>query len=232
MADKKISQLTGATTPLAGSEVLPIVQGGSTVKVSVDNLTSGKSVSATSFVPTGSTVPANGVYLPAANTVGISSNSTQVCSVEKTKSFALEGATPQTGTGITFPATQSASSNVNTLDDYKEGAWTATVSGATIDNNFSSYTKIGRMVVAEAHLAFTGGSFPGATFSVGGLPYTSGSARCAVSIVFQDESAGFAQISGPTAVLNDNSSSINVNTHGAITIASDDRLNITCVYFV
>ena len=42
MADKKISALTGATTPLAGSEVLPIVQGGSTVKVSVANLTAGR----------------------------------------------------------------------------------------------------------------------------------------------------------------------------------------------
>lgn len=39
MADKKISQLTSATTPLAGTEVLPIVQSGSTVKVSSDNLT-------------------------------------------------------------------------------------------------------------------------------------------------------------------------------------------------
>lgn len=46
MADKKISALTGASTPLAGSEVLPIVQGGNTVKVSVDNLTAGKTVSA------------------------------------------------------------------------------------------------------------------------------------------------------------------------------------------
>lgn len=49
MADKKISQLTGATTPLAGTEVLPIVQSGSTVKVSVDNLTKGKTVNATTF---------------------------------------------------------------------------------------------------------------------------------------------------------------------------------------
>ena len=49
MADKKISALTAASTPLAGTEVLPIVQGGSTVKVSVTNLTSGKSVPATGF---------------------------------------------------------------------------------------------------------------------------------------------------------------------------------------
>lgn len=39
MADKKISQLTAAATPLAGTEVLPIVQSGSTVKVSSDDLT-------------------------------------------------------------------------------------------------------------------------------------------------------------------------------------------------
>jgi hypothetical protein len=38
MADLKISQLPVATTPLAGTEVLPIVQSGSTVQVSVDNL--------------------------------------------------------------------------------------------------------------------------------------------------------------------------------------------------
>jgi hypothetical protein len=38
MADVKISQLPAATTPLAGTEVLPIVQGGVTVKASVANV--------------------------------------------------------------------------------------------------------------------------------------------------------------------------------------------------
>lgn len=42
MANLKISQLTGATTPLAGTEVLPIVQSGSTRQVSVANLTAGR----------------------------------------------------------------------------------------------------------------------------------------------------------------------------------------------
>jgi hypothetical protein len=48
MADKKISALTGASTPLAGTEVLPIVQGGSTVKVSIANVTAGRAMSALS----------------------------------------------------------------------------------------------------------------------------------------------------------------------------------------
>lgn len=45
MADLKISQLPAATTPLAGTEVLPIVQSGTTKQVSIDNLTAGKDVS-------------------------------------------------------------------------------------------------------------------------------------------------------------------------------------------
>jgi len=44
MADKKISALPAATTPLAGTEVLPIVQGGTTDQVSVANLTAGRAV--------------------------------------------------------------------------------------------------------------------------------------------------------------------------------------------
>jgi hypothetical protein len=52
MADLKISQLPAASTPLAGTEVLPIVQSGSTVQVSVNNLTAGKAVSATSVSAT------------------------------------------------------------------------------------------------------------------------------------------------------------------------------------
>jgi len=39
MADTKISALPAATLPLAGTEVLPIVQGGTTDKVAVDDLT-------------------------------------------------------------------------------------------------------------------------------------------------------------------------------------------------
>lgn len=44
MADLKISQLTGATTPLTGTEVLPIVQNSTTKKVSINNLTAGRAV--------------------------------------------------------------------------------------------------------------------------------------------------------------------------------------------
>ena len=56
MSDKKISQLTASTTPLAGTEVLPIVQSGATVQVSVSNLTAGRAVSASGLTTTGGAV--------------------------------------------------------------------------------------------------------------------------------------------------------------------------------
>jgi hypothetical protein len=48
MADTKISALPASTTPLAGTEVLPIVQSSTTKQVSVANLTAGRAISATS----------------------------------------------------------------------------------------------------------------------------------------------------------------------------------------
>jgi len=52
MADTKISGLPASTTPLAGTEVLPIVQSGSTVKVAVSDLTAGRAISALSLTST------------------------------------------------------------------------------------------------------------------------------------------------------------------------------------
>lgn len=65
MADKKISALTGATTPLAGTEVLPIVQSGSTVKVAVSDLTAGRAVSMTDLTAT------NGLFSTSGVSVGL-----------------------------------------------------------------------------------------------------------------------------------------------------------------
>ena len=65
------------------------------------------------------------------------------------------GSTTATGTGIAFPATQSASSDANTLDDYEEGTWTvnfydaATAGNASATSTTAYYTKIGNLVTAK-----------------------------------------------------------------------------------
>ena len=49
MANVKISALPAASTPLVGTEVLPIVQSGVTTKVSVANLTAGRAITASTI---------------------------------------------------------------------------------------------------------------------------------------------------------------------------------------
>ena len=86
-------------------------------------------------------------------------------------------ATPSSsGAGITFPATQSASSDANTLDDYEEGTFSFTVvSGGTFSGlNEGRYTKIGRQVFVMLN--------PGTTAITGniefsGLPFAASGAR-------------------------------------------------------
>lgn len=55
MADTKISALPASTIPLAGTEVLPIVQSGVTKQVSVANLTAGRDVTTANIVVSGIT---------------------------------------------------------------------------------------------------------------------------------------------------------------------------------
>jgi hypothetical protein len=88
----------------------------------------------------------------------------------------IGGATPSgSGSGITFPATQSASSNANTLDDYEEGNWNLTVtpgSGSfTVANNTGHYVKIGRVVYINMWWRRTGETSPSGGITVSGFPF-------------------------------------------------------------
>jgi hypothetical protein len=270
MADVKISALPAATVPLAGTEVLPIVQSATTRQVSVANLTAGRAISASSATVAGRAtftasgfdaiaastgtiqgqtsyggvlagsgssydvmlcnrsgsevlgVIANTQNLYAAGNVGIGTagpaakldisvasaavdgtkgvrianpagttvllecgsssdsfvgttsgsdfnirtNNTErvkfpfAGGVQAVTSISVGNATPSaSGAGITFPATQSASSDANTLDDYEEGTWSA--SGITAVNatgtSFSDgrYTKIGNIVHIQGLFTLT-----------------------------------------------------------------------------
>ena len=88
------------------------------------------------------------------------------------------GSTTATGTGIAFPATQSASTDANTLDDYEEGTWTPSVTfggGSTGQTGTFSgfYTKTGNQVFATALINLTNKGSSTGTMAVAGLPFTS-----------------------------------------------------------
>lgn len=80
--------------------------------------------------------------------------------------------------GIKFPATQSPSSDANTLDDYEEGTWTPIIEGTTTagtanySNNTGRYTKIGRLVFVETYVNWNSGTGTG-NLRLNGLPFTS-----------------------------------------------------------
>jgi hypothetical protein len=113
----------------------------------------------------------------ASGTAGNAITFTQVLAVGKDTSLALQGATSQSGTGITFPATQSASSNANTLVDYEEGTWTPTVVGettagtGTYTHQNGNYVKVGQMVCVSALITLTNHTGTG-NILFGGLPFT------------------------------------------------------------
>ena len=73
----------------------------------------------------------------------------------------LGGAVPTSGTGITFPATQSASSDANCLDDYEEGTWTpyfgstGTQPSVTYSSQSGRYTKIGNLVYVSFYVGIS-----------------------------------------------------------------------------
>lgn len=81
-----------------------------------------------------------------------------------------------TANGIKFPATQVASANANTLDDYEEGTWTPTdISGAGLtftQTGVARYIKVGTLVYVSLYIDFPGTS-SSATVLIGGLPFTS-----------------------------------------------------------
>lgn len=63
---------------------------------------------------------------------------------------------------IKFPASQNASADANTLDDYEEGswtpAWTASSGSATLSSSSGKYVKIGRLVTVNFKSNFTSSS--------------------------------------------------------------------------
>jgi len=115
---------------------------------------------------------------------GISGVTTDGTRMTASTTIGVGGATPSTsGSGITFPATQSASSNANTLDDYEEGTWTPSLGGnTTYAAQVGTYTKIGKIVYVSAYLIVTTIG-TGSTTYIDGLPFSGTTTSSAGGIV-------------------------------------------------
>jgi len=104
-----------------------------------------------------------GIFFPAADTIAFSEGGVEAARINSSGNLQTIGtisvgnATPSTsGAGITFPATQSASTDANTLDDYEEGTWepvyTFSTSGNANTSSNGRYIKIGSSVWVQGYL--------------------------------------------------------------------------------
>lgn len=87
------------------------------------------------------------------------------------------GATPSgSGSGITFPATQSASTDANTLDDYEEGTWTPTDgsgAGLSFSQAYGRYIKVGKFVNVWIDITYPS-TANGSNAAISSFPFTGG----------------------------------------------------------
>ena len=147
----------GVITTADSSGNLDIQSGGSTV---VAVTSAGVAVTGTLAATGASTFTGTGKF---ATTIGVG-NATPAAS----------------GSGITFPAAQSASSDANTLDDYEEGTWTPVIRGSGTAGTYEQtvtralYTKVGRQVTLQCYITLQSSVTGGGTgyLQVTGAPFT------------------------------------------------------------
>ena len=125
------------------------------------------------------------------NGFGILDGSAYVLRINSNGALVLSGGTVSaSGVGVSFPATQVASSDANTLDDYEEGTWVGTLKGSVSDPTIpvtatGAYTKVGRLVTATigySNVLTTGAS---GNVTIAGLPFA-GAASSAGSVITFD----------------------------------------------
>ena len=154
MADKKISALTAASTPLAGTEVLPIVQSGATVKVAVSDLTAGRAISATQLT--------------------LSTGNLIMSTSGKGVDFS---ATPGTGTSELFADYEEGTWTPSVSGNF--GGDTGQVYATRI----GYYTVVGNTVTCYFKVVFsTKGTMNGGGSGLTGFPYTSKSNSLAIIV--------------------------------------------------
>ena len=144
-------------------------------------------------------------------------------------------ATPSaSGAGITFPATQSASTDANTLDDYEEGTWTPSLGGGATGTFAGTYVKVGKLVTLHGSISVTL-IVAGSTRVITGVPFSaaSGGSGCITAEYTTNLATAITSIFGYVY-----SSSINIDSRtGAAVSASSNAIfgngtafDFTCTY--
>lgn len=181
MADVKISGLPASTLPLAGTEVLPIVQSGVTKKVATDDLTvkNLRSNSNTGLLQiAGPAAAATRVMTtPDANFTVARIDAAQSFTGDQTLSTG-NLVIGTSGKGIDFSAANNAAGMTNELlADYEEGVFNAGIAfgGNSVDTTYAvrefAYQKVGSIVNITGLLALNNKGTSTGAATITGLPF-------------------------------------------------------------
>jgi hypothetical protein len=163
--------------------------------VTVNNISVGSNISVSGIVTVaaGSTASPSispsgdnntGIFFPSPDTIAFGEGGVEGFRLDSsgrllvgTTSATANGGVLELSGGITFPATAVAASNANTLDDYEEGTWTATLqefpAGGTTTAT-GRYTKTGRYVHIQVRfLNVNLSTWTGNAAYITGAPFTS-----------------------------------------------------------
>ena len=140
----------------------------------------------------------------------------------------VTGTTP-TLNGITFPASQSASSDANTLDDYEEGTWTPVLSfgGASVGIAYTYqagfYTKIGNTVTVQYVVFLSSKGSSTGNNQISGLPFSTANndTKRAGAYQFTD------RVTANQLLTNNNSTIFSLQTIPATSVTSATNLTNT-----
>jgi hypothetical protein len=105
---------------------------------------------------------------------------TETLRISNTGALVLKGGTSApTGVGVTFPATQVASPDANTLDDYEEGTWTPFIAGdgtafagTTYNYRTGKYVKVGDVVWISYDIYVNNAGTLSSVASISGIPFS------------------------------------------------------------
>jgi hypothetical protein len=139
------------------------------------------------------------------------------------------------GGQIKFPASQNASSDVNTLDDYEEGTWTPVLGGAggtsgqTYSSQVGNYIKIGKKVWVQFFMVLTAKGTITGNLQIQGLPFTSVSSATAVSgadiAYFANMGSNIVKLSALT-VTNSSVANVLLTTAAAASVSNGATANV------
>ncbi len=145
--------------------------------------------------------------------------------------------------GLKFPAIQIPSTDVNTLDDYKEGTWVPSIKfgglsvGLTYTDQLGFYTKIGRMVSLICYIKINSNGTSVGNATITGLPYPVGGTHAACSIrinkvTFANMVEGYAGAATSIIYLEEITEAGVVTQLQETDLPDDCSLAITCNYII